>query len=127
MFHRNTILLVGFLFVVITSVLAGDVNGKWTTTISTQIGDMPYTYTFKADGQQQEMGQNPNANLNQLKAMAIRYLVKKVFGTGIVAQIVSTVISSASSGGFSGGGGGSSGGSNMSLGLLNKLFSMVCR
>ena len=51
MFHRNTILLAGFLFAIITSALAGDVNGKWTATISTQIGDMPYTYTFKADGE----------------------------------------------------------------------------
>lgn len=51
MFHRNTILLAGFLFVFVTSLLAGDVNGNWTTTISTQIGDMPYTYTFKVEGE----------------------------------------------------------------------------
>ncbi|KAI2509756.1 Caspase domain [Fragilaria crotonensis] len=84
--------------------------------------DLPYT--FKADGQQQEMGQNPNANLNQLKTMAIKYLIKKVFGTGAVAQIVLTIVNNVSTGGGSGGGGG---GANMSLGFLNSLFSLVCR
>ena len=86
--------------------------------------DLPYT--FKADGQQQEMGQNPNANLNSLKKMAISYLVRKVFGTGVVAQIALTVINTASTGGFSSGGGSGSG-SKMSLGFLNRLLTMVCR
>lgn len=31
-------------------VLAADANGKWTTTISTQIGELAYTYDFKIEG-----------------------------------------------------------------------------
>ena len=33
------------------TMFAPDPTGKWTTTINTQIGDMPYTYDFKADGE----------------------------------------------------------------------------
>ena len=72
MFHRNTILLAGFLFVVITSVLAGDVNGKWTTTISTQIGDMPYAYTFKADGEKLTGTAKSKSLVAKSKAMTFR-------------------------------------------------------
>lgn len=90
--------------------------------------DLPYT--FKADGQQAEMGANPKVNLNKLKTMAISYLVRKVFGTGPVAQIALLLINSGLTGmanGNTGGSGtGSGGGNMMSLGLLNRLSSMVC-
>ena len=42
-------LLIAFGFAVV--VLAADVTGKWTTTISTQIGELAYTYEFKVDGE----------------------------------------------------------------------------
>lgn len=32
------------------SALAADVDGKWTGTVSTPMGDFPVAYTFKADG-----------------------------------------------------------------------------
>ena len=48
--------------------------------------DLPYT--FKADGQEEEMKENPNANFDKLQAMAIKYIVYKVFGRGTVGQIV---------------------------------------
>jgi hypothetical protein len=88
--------------------------------------DLPYT--FKADGQQAEMGENPNANLNKLKTMAISYLVRKVFGTGPVAQFALLAINGGLVGIANGnsGGSGSGSGSMMSLGLLNRLSSMVC-
>ena len=31
--------------------LAADVSGKWATTISTQIGELAYTYEFKVEGE----------------------------------------------------------------------------
>lgn len=34
----------------VVAVLAADANGKWTTTISTQIGELAYTYEFKGEG-----------------------------------------------------------------------------
>jgi hypothetical protein len=33
------------------SALAADINGQWTATFNTQIGEQHYTYTFKADGE----------------------------------------------------------------------------
>ncbi len=42
-----------FLFVVLmlgTVVFAADVDGVWTATVSTPMGDLHYTYTFKTDG-----------------------------------------------------------------------------
>ncbi|MBS1812830.1 MAG: hypothetical protein JST84_31980 [Acidobacteria bacterium] len=33
------------------TVFAADPTGKWTTTINTQIGDLAYTYNFKAEGE----------------------------------------------------------------------------
>jgi hypothetical protein len=30
---------------------AADINGQWTATFNTQMGDQHYTYTFKADGE----------------------------------------------------------------------------
>jgi len=90
--------------------------------------DLPYT--FKANGEQEEMEENPNANLNSLQAMAISYLVKKIFGTGVAGQIATTIIVNQLSGISSGGSGGGkpSGGNgmNMILPLLQQLFSMQC-
>jgi hypothetical protein len=71
--------------------------------------DLPYT--FKADGQQSEMGANPKVNLNKLKTMAISYLVKKIFGTGQVAQIALLLINSGLTGVANGNTGGCSSGS----------------
>ena len=50
MIYRKVFLFVVFALVCLVSVYAADPTGKWTTTINTQIGDMPYTYNFKADG-----------------------------------------------------------------------------
>ncbi len=33
------------------SAFAADIDGKWTATFNTQIGEQHYTYTFKADGE----------------------------------------------------------------------------
>jgi hypothetical protein len=33
------------------SAFASDINGQWTATFDTQIGEQHYTYTFKADGE----------------------------------------------------------------------------
>lgn len=88
--------------------------------------DLPYT--FKADGQQEDMQENPNANLNSLQALAISYLVKKVFGKGVAAQIATVVLVnglaqiSSGSGKPSGGGGGM----NFVLPLLQQLMAMQC-
>ena len=101
--------------------------------------DLPYV--FKADGEQQEMEENPKANLNSLQAMAISYLVKKVFGTGVAGQVATMVLVKLVSG-ISNGGGASSGssgsgtsssgkpsggsGMDMVLPLLQQLFAMQC-
>lgn len=44
--------IVSILLVVCCAALAfaADAAGKWTTTISTQIGDLAYTYEFKVEG-----------------------------------------------------------------------------
>jgi hypothetical protein len=88
--------------------------------------DLPYT--FKADGEQQQMGPNPKADLNNLKMMALSYLVNKIFGKGMVAQIVMMVVTTAISGkGASAGGGSSNAMGNMiSAAMMQKLLSMVC-
>ena len=78
--------------------------------------DLPYT--FKADGEQQEMGQNPKAHIGTLKAMAAAYLVRKIFGTGTVGQIAMMAVGSSSGGGIAGNVGGV-----LSLGLLKRIFS----
>lgn len=85
---------------------------------SGSVMDLPYT--FKADGQQENMGVNPNANMDKLKQMAIAYIIRRVFGTGAVAQIATMVLVGALSGNLGGAG------SNVSLGFLKKIFSMVC-
>jgi len=87
--------------------------------------DLPYT--FKANGEQEEMQENPNMNFGNLQAMAIAYLVKKVFGTGVAGQIATMVLANFLSGKKPNGGGGGGGGSNsMILSLLQKLFAMQC-
>jgi hypothetical protein len=97
--------------------------------------DLPYT--FKADGEQQEMQENPNANMNSLQAMAISYLIKKIFGKGVTAQIMTVLLVNGvagitSNGGGcgnpSGGGGGKpSGGSGMDmvLPLLQQILKVT--
>jgi Caspase domain len=57
---------------------------------SGSIMDLPYI--FKADGEQSEMGVNPNAHLDRLKRMAIKYLIQKIFGTGPLADVVTMVL-----------------------------------
>lgn len=78
---------------------------------SGSILDLPYT--FKMDGEEQEMHTNPKAKLGRLQQMAIAYLIKKVFGNGPVAQIVSSAVNMGLSGA-------------VSMGILQKLFRMVC-
>ena len=50
MIYRKVFLLIALALACFVSVYAADPTGKWTTTINTQIGDMPYTYNFKAEG-----------------------------------------------------------------------------
>jgi len=87
--------------------------------------DLPYT--FKADGEQEEMQENPNANLNSLQALAISYLVKKIFGKGVAAQIVTVLVVQGLSGITSSGGGKPTGGSGMDmiLPLLQQLLPLL--
>ena len=94
---------------------------------------------FRANGQDQGMGPNPKANLSKLTAMAISYLVKKVLGTGTLAQIVLTIMRNIpmtgagtlgiNSGGSSSGtsGTGSSSGSGIPLEFLHRLLNLLCR
>ena len=48
--------------------LAADIDGTWTATFDTQIGEQHYTYTFKADGEKltgtakNDMGERPIEN-----------------------------------------------------------------
>lgn len=42
-----TMLFAGLAF----SALAADINGQWTATFNTQIGEQHYTYIFKVDGE----------------------------------------------------------------------------
>ena len=74
--------------------------------------DLPYM--FKADGEQQEMGENPNAHLDQLKKKAIAFLIARILGTGMIAQICTSLL-------LAGGGGASS-----SLGILQSLAGAIC-
>lgn len=43
-------------------------------------------------GEQQEMGVNPNANMDRLKRMAISFLVSKLLGPGPIASVVTMVL-----------------------------------
>ncbi len=50
---RTQKLIAGLLLVLCCTAIAfaADPTGKWTTTISTQIGELAYTYEFKAEGE----------------------------------------------------------------------------
>lgn len=86
--------------------------------------DLPFT--FKADGEQEQMQENPKANLGNLQKMAIAYLVAKIFGKGVVGQMAAALLVGGAASSCGGGGGG--GGSSMAtLGMLQGLFSMVCK
>ncbi len=50
MIYHKVFLLVVLALSCLVSVYAADPTGKWATTINTQIGDMPYTCNFKAEG-----------------------------------------------------------------------------
>jgi hypothetical protein len=43
-------LVLGFVLFAAAPALAHDVDGKWTGTVSTPMGDIPVAYEFKADG-----------------------------------------------------------------------------
>ena len=43
--------LIAFLLGIATAALAADVDGTWTATFDTAIGEQHYTYTLKADGE----------------------------------------------------------------------------
>ena len=43
--------LIALLLGVATAAFAADVDGVWTANFDTQIGELNYTYTFKADGE----------------------------------------------------------------------------
>jgi hypothetical protein len=43
-------LVMGFVLLAAAPALAHDVDGKWTGTVSTPMGDIPVAYEFKADG-----------------------------------------------------------------------------
>ena len=48
---RELACLAAFLLVIGGTALAADVDGTWTATFDTQIGEQHYTYVFKADGE----------------------------------------------------------------------------
>jgi hypothetical protein len=48
--HRIVFPLVALTLCCALTVYAADPTGKWTTTISTQIGELAYTYDFKVEG-----------------------------------------------------------------------------
>jgi hypothetical protein len=50
MTYRKTFLSLFCLLACALTVWAADASGKWTTTISTQIGELAYTYDFKVEG-----------------------------------------------------------------------------
>jgi hypothetical protein len=81
--------------------------------------DLPYT--FKADGEQEMMEENPKANLGKLQQMAIAYLISKMFGSGPIGQIVASMLGSGSMGGCMGGS------DTASLAMLQSLFSMIAK
>jgi hypothetical protein len=49
--YRKTIPVLLCLLACALTVWAADAAGKWTTTISTQIGELAYTYEFKVEGE----------------------------------------------------------------------------
>jgi cytoskeletal protein CcmA (bactofilin family) len=50
MTKRQTILFLLGLLTCSLTIYAADASGKWTTTISTQIGELAYAYDFKVEG-----------------------------------------------------------------------------
>ena len=66
--------------------------------------DLPFA--FKADGEQEQMQENPQANLGKLQKLAVAYLIRKIFGRGAIGQAVTAVL----------GGGGSMGGAGAGAG-----------
>lgn len=48
--YHKTVFSLFFLLACTLTAWAADASGKWTTTINTQIGDLAYTYEFKAEG-----------------------------------------------------------------------------
>ena len=79
---------------------------------SGSILDLPYM--FKADGEQSEMGFNPNSHLDQLKRKALLFLIARIFGSGMVAQLCTTALLS---GGCSG---------SNSMGMIQGVSSVLC-
>jgi hypothetical protein len=48
---RKIFLSIALVAICLVTVFAADPTGKWTATISTQIGEQAYTYTFKVEGE----------------------------------------------------------------------------
>jgi len=48
---RNILMMTALIAGLTLSARAANVDGKWESTFSTQMGDQHYTYTFKADGE----------------------------------------------------------------------------
>ena len=51
MIHRGILVLAAIALLSAAPVFAADATGRWTTTISTQIGALDYVYEFKVDGE----------------------------------------------------------------------------
>ena len=49
--YRRALSLFALALLSALTVYAADASGKWTTTISTQIGEQAYTYDFKVEGE----------------------------------------------------------------------------
>jgi hypothetical protein len=47
----RTLLIVSVVLLCLIPALAADISGKWTTVISTGIGEMNYTFDFKVEGE----------------------------------------------------------------------------
>ena len=75
--------------------------------------DLPFT--FKANGEEQEMRQNPKIDFGKIQGIAISYVISKLCGNGQVGQVVKMLI----------GGVGSVGGNNVSLGFLQTIAGMI--
>ena len=51
MMNCKFLLVIATVLVCFVAAIAADATGKWTATISTQIGEQAYTYTFKVEGE----------------------------------------------------------------------------
>jgi hypothetical protein len=49
--RRATLALAALLSCLAISTLAADINGQWTATFNTAVGEQHYVYTFKVDGE----------------------------------------------------------------------------